>query len=96
MMQCDYKALIDYASLLNKQFNQIENAMLNIETSFKNIVSTTNWNSTTQWYFFQIYNKMKANYDNIVNKFNNINIYLDQVINNYIAFEQSMMNAFGG
>lgn len=96
MIQCDYKALIDYASLLNKQFNQIMNAMTSIESSYKNIVNTSNWNSVTRNYYNDTYKKILANYNNLANKFNNINLYLDQVISNYIAFEQTMTARFGG
>ncbi len=97
MMQCDYNALKEYASLLNKRFNQIRESMNDIENSYKDIVSTNNWSSITREYFYlDNYSKMLINYDTLQNKFNNVNLYLEQVINNYIAFEQAMSQSFGG
>lgn len=89
-MYCDYNALADYAAILNKNFNEIKNAMNSIENSLKTIYAIRNWDSETRDYFFSMCDSLYNNFDALNNKFMNVTQYLDSVIDNYKSFEASM------
>ena len=93
-MYCDYEALKDYANILNKNFNTINNAIINFESALQTAMSLNSWDSPTRDYIFGLYNSLKVNFEVISNKFNNINLYLDSVINNYKFAEQQMASFF--
>lgn len=92
-MYCDYNALAGYATTLNNNFNQIKKAMTSIESSFKTIVSSNNWNADTRDYFYEMLSTVFNNFDALNNKFMNVTQYLDNVIDNYKSFDSA---SFGG
>jgi uncharacterized protein YukE len=94
-MKCDYDALIDYATVLNQKFNNIKNAISDIESSASTIYNTTNWNSETRDYFVEQFSTMLDNFDTINNKFLNITQYIDTVIDNYKQLESQLSGYFG-
>ena len=94
-MYCDYDALKDYADVLNRNFNTIIKAIDNFEYAMNTVMmGSTIWDAPTRDYVFELYNKLKDNFDVISNKFNNANQCLDTVISNYKFAEQQMSNIF--
>lgn len=95
-MECDYNALIGESTNLRRKFNNINNKMLALEDANKKICSNSNWNSQTRDYYNDLFNEMKNNFDTLFDKFNNINNYLETVINNYKSFDRKASSLFGG
>ena len=82
-MYCDYNALEEYAQTLNKNFNNLNSSISDIEATFKNLFSLNNWDSLTRDYILNLYHTLQDNIEIINNQFNNVNQYIDTVINNY-------------
>lgn len=91
-MKCDYNALMEYASVLRKEFSSLQSEFSSIEECNRYIYNTGNWDSDTRDYYERMYKAMLDNLDAVINKFMNINQYLDTVISNYVALD----NGFGG
>lgn len=93
-MYCNYNALAECAIKLNKNFKEVSKSISNIENSVSLINSYCH--SDTRDYFYEKFQKLQDDFDIITNQFQNINQYIDQVINNYKSAENDMMNIFGG
>lgn len=87
-MKCDYEALAELETKLNKYFNNMIEAMDNMEDANKAIYNSSNWSSVAKDYYQDEFKQMLTNFDNIVNKFMNIRQYLDQVINDYASLDR--------
>ena len=87
-MYCDYNALKEYANFLNKTFNSFNDTISNLEDTLENILSVNNWDTKTRDYVLKEYKTLENNFLIITNKFNNINLYIDKVINNYKALDE--------
>ena len=82
-MFCDYNALTDCASDMGQKFNDMMSLLDSVDSSFKNIESIGNWDSPTRDYFSKMYASFRENYETLVNKYNNIEKYLENVAENY-------------
>ena len=95
-MKCDYKALINYSITLNKNLKMIADAIFQYENAFKDLSTLSNWNSETRDYIVEKERNLSENFEIINDLINNVNQYVDSVINNYQALEQQMNSMFGG
>lgn len=87
-MYCDYEALEDYATALNRTFNSMIKSVNSIEDSFKTATSTNAWDSITRDCLIDMCKTLYSDFDAINDKFANINQYLDSVVSNYRAFDK--------
>lgn len=94
LISCDYEALKSYAITLNKDFNTIRNAISHFENAMEIATGFSVWDSPTREYYLDLYNSLKENFEIIFDKFNNINQYLDTVIDNYKSAEEQMSSFF--
>ncbi len=90
-MYCDYNALIEDANKLNSLFNSLNSHMSNIETYNKSTYSASNWNTITSDYYMDMFKGMINNFDNLVNKCNNVKNHLDTVIDNYKSLDSTFI-----
>ncbi len=95
-MFCDYNSLANYAGTLSRDFGNLTKIITSFEDSMNSIMSLNMWDSETRDYLFSLYKNLQNNFDIVNNKFNNINQYVDMVINNYKNLDAQLGSAFGG
>lgn len=86
-MKFDDQLMISLSIELSNAFSKISNSISSIEEQYNKAISKQNWNSDTRDYYNNEVKGLKKDFDCVRNKFSNVNQYLENVINNYKAFE---------
>ncbi len=95
-MKIDVEKLSDYAGNLKTEYSKLEDVMSNIETSLNNVNNSTNWDSPAKEELNKMAKVIINNFEIWFNKQNNVNTYLQEVIENYNTSLNKMTDIFAG
>ena len=86
-MRFDTDGMLSDSVTLKSVLDSITTDLDKIEESLSIITNTDNWDAESRDYLKEESKRLKYNFDEVNNKFHNINQYVNVVIDNYVVVE---------
>lgn len=90
-MKFDFNTMRQCNTMLSSKLMNFIYEMQKIESANKAICSDNVWNAKTKDYYKGLFETMKKNFDACVNIENNVENYLDTVVQNYTSFDSGSL-----
>ncbi len=91
-MNCDYGALESEKNNLIKEFNLIKTDMSQFISSSQTICKSDVWTSDVEDEFSKLLNGVVDNFGIVTDQFNNVNLYINTVVENYRTVENRLLS----